>query len=540
MSVILHLSDLHLGSTADETEAIVGALPRALARVRESAAEPVSLIAITGDVFDTATIDLSYATETFGGYLRDMRAALGGQVPAIVIPGNHDRRQKGLIGPHRSELFRALRDSAPPLTFVHGTGSPVLGAVVPEALHRLPASIVAYDSSHLPTGLIGAGGMLSQEDLLRVASELLDTPADQPVILLLHHHLVPTPLTDLGTIELPAETFLRWGLQHILPELVANADREELTMTALGAGTALSTLHTLRRAVLVLHGHKHYATARVLGHTVEGHGDLLIVSAGSAGLAEKWSPSGNGDVARLWPSFNVLTLERGELDVTTWSFGYKGSSVGEVSMRPLLRARQDGSRWAVRPVRLETRGRIGPTLKLNESICRLVPSRAHGHDRWDYLNERRIVTDGPSPRRYTENIEGAPDGRLEVLDGNGQVVATHTVPARIELDVRDRTTRYRLDGGVCRTVREAELVYGKRTSPYEWIGLMNRYQCAAVRLSLLGLGNLARDAFASVTDLGTGLEEPAAIDRTGGGDALRLAVANCPARTLLRIYWLLD
>jgi hypothetical protein len=69
---------------------------------------------------------------------------------------------------------------------------------------------------------------------------------------------------------------------------------------------------------------------------------------------------------------------------------------------------------------------------------------------------------------------------------------------------------------------------------------MNRYTCDSARLSLLGLGKQAREAFASVTDLGTGLEEPAAIDRSGAGDELRLVVAGCPARTLLRIYWPLE
>lgn len=64
---------------------------------------------------------------------------------------------------------------------------------------------------------------------------------------LLHHHLVPTLLTDIGPVEtdtLPNP--LRWIINHVLPRLVSNADREELTMTALGAGTAFSILHTLR------------------------------------------------------------------------------------------------------------------------------------------------------------------------------------------------------------------------------------------------------------------------------------------------------
>jgi hypothetical protein len=67
---------------------------------------------------------------------------------------------------------------------------------------------------------------------------------------MLHHHLVPTPLTDLHSIAYPSSTRLvRIGLERVLPWLVAHADREELTMTALGAGTAISTLHSLGLAV---------------------------------------------------------------------------------------------------------------------------------------------------------------------------------------------------------------------------------------------------------------------------------------------------
>lgn len=124
-------------------------------------------------------------------------------------------------------------------------------------------------------------------------------------------------------------------------------------MTALGAGTALSTLHTLERAVLVLHGHKHYATARLLRGMVRGHGDVLVVSAGSAGTAERWSPTANGDAARLWPSFNAIELEGDRLDIDVVSFGYKGSSAAKVARRALVRARRQGATWSIDPVRDE-------------------------------------------------------------------------------------------------------------------------------------------------------------------------------------------
>lgn len=534
MAVIVHLSDLHLGSAESEQEDILRALPRALAALHAADPEPPSLLAITGDVFDTATIDAADALQTLGEFLGGVRGALGAEVPAVIIPGNHDRRKRGLFGPHRSELFSGLGRNPPPRTFIHGASRPFLSAVVPQELHGLPAAVVAYDSTYLASGWIGAGGVMRQEDLLRAAAELLEMPRDLPVILLLHHHLVPTPLTDLGAVAPPAGNVLRWGLERLLPELIANADREELTMTALGAGTALSTLHTLGRAVLVLHGHKHYATARLLTRTVAGHGDVLIVSAGSAGLAEPWNPSGVGDVARLWPSFNVLRFAGGALDASIWSFGYKGRSSGQVAVRPLARVRQEGARWAAEPVRLETRGGVGPTLRSNESTCRLLPNRWYA-ERWDYVCARRIEVEGASPRRYLELVEGARDARLEMLDDEGRVLSTHAVPSRIELDVND-VTHYRVVAAVCRTAGEAEQLYGRRASPYEWIGLMNRYASRRTQLTLLGLGPTARQAFASVTDLGTGLEEPAPLERDAG-DELRLVVEDCPPRALLRIYW---
>jgi hypothetical protein len=131
---------------------------------------------------------------------------------------------------------------------------------------------------------------------------------------------------------------------------------------------------------------------------------------------------------------------------------------------------------------------------------------------------------------------------LELLDDNGRtVVSTHAVPGRIELDVHeDHITLYRVRDAVCRTVPEAQELYGRRASPYEWVGLMNRYLARRARLTLVGLGDLSRQAFASLTDLGTGLEEPAPVDRSAGGDELRVVVDDCPARSLLRIYWPLE
>jgi hypothetical protein len=73
---------------------------------------------------------------------------------------------------------------------------------------------------------------------------------------------------------------------------------------------------------------------------------------------------------------------------------------------------------------------------------------------------------------------------------------------------------------------------------------MNRYVCERARLEVAGLGRAAATAFASATDLGTGLERPLRVVRNGNGDGEETLVSaeleNCPARTLIRIYWPLE
>jgi len=183
-------------------------------------------------------------------------STLGQRVPTILVPGNHDRRRWGLMGPQRDELFDELKSAVDPSEiFVAGCATPFLAQLVPAGFHRLPAHVIAYDSTFLPTGLLSAGGMIRQEDLLQVMAPLSAEEPPLPLVLLMHHHLIPTPVTDMSQIDSRAMPWLgRWLVSRALPWLVSNADREEMTMTALGAGTALSTLHALRRPTLVLHG----------------------------------------------------------------------------------------------------------------------------------------------------------------------------------------------------------------------------------------------------------------------------------------------
>ena len=535
---IVQLSDLHLlGSTAEQS-AILEALVGALERDRHWRGSEPHLLVITGDVFDTATVDTNAAVRAFRILHEAVKTALGGTLPTVVVPGNHDRRRLGLFGPQRDELFVALARAMGNDVWVHGRRTPFLAEVLPHELHGRPLWVVAYDSTYLPRGMLSAGGVLRQEDLLQAASTIGDQHLDWPVLFLLHHHLVSTPLTDLGTIEADqAHPLVRWAIRQLLPRVVAHADREELTMTALGAGTALSTLHSLGRAVIVLHGHKHYATARLMSGLRAGQGDLLLVSAGSAGTAQSWTHDAGRGTARLWPSFNVIELERDAVAVDTVSFGYKGRSTANPVRRPLVRVRRRGWRWEPLPVTEEFEEERRRRLATNHSTCRLSVSRLFAGERWDFACER-FVTPGPGVTlsRYVETVEGLEGSRLTVTTGDGRV-RVEPLPAQLTL-TRGAIDRYRLEGGVCRTFEEAQRLFGVRSSPFAAVSLMNRYSSESARLVVHGLGEAARDAFASATDLGTGMERPMHLTRNA--DGVVVDHPSCPPRTLLRIYWRLQ
>lgn len=540
MAWLVHLSDLHLLGNPAEQDTILRSLVHALGEERDRRGVSPDLMCLTGDVFDSSTLDHRTATRAFRRLLDEMHEALGGDVATVIVPGNHDRRRGGLFAPYDESLFDALRHELAGRAWVHGRDKPFLAEVVPPEVHGLPLWLVAYDSNHLPTGAIGAGGAIRQEDLLRAAAIINGHQPEWPVLFLLHHHLIPTPLTDLGPIEVDdAPRPVRWLIEHALPRLLANADREELFMTALGAGTALSTLHAMRRAVLVLHGHKHYATSRLLKGTQRDQGDVLIVSAGSAGTAQVWRQGAEQQSARLWPSFNAITFTDDRVDVEQVAFAWREVS-GELARRPMVSVRRDRERWDPTDAH-EAPAEPGPRLELNDSKMQLLPSVRFAGRRWDCEVRRRVRFERDSEgERYVEAIESAPGSEL-VLGACAVRVSEddEETLSQIAIDpVND--TRYLLRGGVSRSVHEERELEGTHATPYGRVQLMNRYQCARAVLTLTGLGARIRTAFGSVTDLGTGLERPQPVEADAGADRVRIRVEDCGPRTLLRIYWLLE
>ena len=529
MDLIVHLSDLHLDESKSQAtllEALVGTLRREW----KSMSPDRTALVVTGDVFDSSSSDVRAGAKKFAALHEDIVRALGGLVPTIVLPGNHDRRRRGLIGPNDERPFLALKSAMDPAcVHVAGCRTPFLAEVVPRAMHGLEADVIAYDSTFLPKGLIGAGGMIRREDLLQAFSRVSDSPSETPLIFLIHHHLVPTPLTDVSRIDANGSARVtRWMLGTALPALISNADHEELTMTALGAGTALSMLHSFGRPVLLLHGHKHFPTARLLRGLNRGSGDVLLASAGSAGRRERVHADRHPDDARLWPSFNLVAMDGPAIKVQALSFHPRRGD-RPVTRRDLLDGERSGIGWKTEPV--SARAQVDALrLTLDEAHFELRPSREAPEHRFDFVCSRRLeLAPGAKLKRYIEIVHALPRGS-KVRGARGR-------EGRRKIDLLIGDTRYEVLQGLCRSRREARRSYGAGTA-FEWVGLMSRYGGALVRLTLSRASMGAVVPFGSATDLSTGRERPLAVETTA--KRFEVTVRDCSPRTLLKLYWPLE
>jgi 3',5'-cyclic AMP phosphodiesterase CpdA len=518
MRRIAHLSDLHFGAEPEGQDQLHEGL------VELFNGQHVDLLVFTGDVFDS-NVASGPMVDGFLALYQRIEATIGGRRPALILPGNHDRRAEGVFAPYREALFDLLREKCAGRPDVH-----VLGAHTPFLAQRVelpdfPADVVAYDSAWLPSGIASAGGFVRQEDLLQVGSALAQSDPHRPLLFLLHHHLIPTPVTDTSAIHTVDRPLLqRLLVGKVLPWLVSNGDREELTMTALGAGSALTTLQTLGRAVIVLHGHKHYATARLL-KGLDGDADLLITSAGSCGRTQSLTTGTWEEAPQLWPSVNFIDLDHDSVDVVSHAWS-PWAPDRRTTPRALVRARRHGRTWVPLP-------HLGPesvpqaVLSLNEARMQLVHSGSM-LGRLDVVTQRRLVAHPHAwLEEYWEVIEGAPHAAMRDILVDGQPLHDAPCPARV-LVPKDGLTTYRIEGGVFTNVAEAQ------GAAYASVELLNRARADVARLEVK-LGPVKTEAFASVTNLATGKERPYPLTREG--DVVTVAYENCPARTLLRLYW---
>lgn len=534
--LIVHLSDIHLLSDPAQ-DRILDSLELALGEAL--AGRAVTLVAITGDLFDSSSFLPFQVVDEFRRLQQRLHGVLG-EVPMVLLPGNHDRRRLGVVGPHVEESFRELRRVFGPPVHVFGCNTPFLAQIVPYEVHGLPLHLVAYDSTYLPNGWVSAGGEVRSKDLLHVAATIeryeraMGSSERWPMILLLHHHLIPTPITDLARIHgasLPR--LLRWFLDSALPRFIANADREELMMTALGAGSALSTLNALGRAVLVMHGHKHYPTARLLRGLAPGDGDVLLTSAGSAGTVQYWEGT-SGDGARIWPSFNVVEIDDTSVSIEKIAFSDRRPGK-ELRRDRLVQAHRQGHRWDVAHAANPGVPDAASSLDSNTLAYHFARNGA----RWDATCRRSLRGDAAvsSRSKYVDVLEGVPGARLVMLDEHGDAISTQPLPARIELDYSD-DIEYRIEQGWCRTLREAAHHQGEGTA-YAWAGLLVRYPTRIAELTVTGLDHIEQ-CFGSITHLTTGSELPMTLALAARAEAAVLRLEDVPPLTLLRIYWPLE
>jgi hypothetical protein len=521
MTTIAHLSDLHLTRAFLDRRPIFENLCRAVAALDR----PPDLFVVTGDLFDTCDMDPGDARAILHEMVGELGSAIKGTARILIVPGNHDVRERGFRRrKNGTALVRALRAAQIDGVRISGGEEPNLAEIVPPSFHGLHAHVVAYDSTYLPRGTFGAGGIIRREDILALGASFSD---DAPLLVLMHHHLIPSPVTDLGTIR-TATWIENIACGKLLPALVANADHEELTMTALGSGTALVALQRLGRPVVVLHGHKHYPAVRLLRGTFRGHADVMILAAGAAGMA---TPIG-ARVARsmmLWPSFNLLHVEGDRMTARTVAFPVDKDGREVKVERLLVDADRNSLSWTPRDVE-DDLPMQGPRLASNIAFYQVEPSTRSGRST---LRARRSVMPGAAcSNEYEEAVHGASGAVVTDIVGGADAGATMRCPATVRVAVGAETT-YAVRDALCASQSELLAEYGLDCAPYDSVDLVNRYAADEVRVEVRGIGD-AR-CFATITDSTTGREKPIGIERVDG--AVVVQQRMCPARQVVTVYW---
>ena len=551
---IIQLSDLHLSN--DVLNAPQGRQGQVLANLesaliqtkREYAAEDAEwIVVLSGDIYDSAAMNDDTVRAIFDHLLGILDRTLESPT-TLLLPGNHDVRSRGVIRVgglwpwgNVFEILQRHLQSKPQLNdrvFLYGNEAPSLLWTVPRGSR--PVDLAAYDSTYLPYGLFSAGGMVRAQDLLSLLPKL-DTPPT-PLVLLLHHHLIPTPVADFTLVQSP--------IRRLLKRLASNADYEEVMQTALGAGSALSALQRLGRPILALHGHKHYPSVRLLSGgaaVVENPdappdlGDILLLSAGSAGLVEEYLP-GHGLPMPIWPSFNHVQIDRS--GVTAHIVVYppdQDKSSKSPWARPLYSASCDDIHWKPRSFPGPQQQSYGvptpPRLDRNESAVRIGEGASRLAAARRSLHVERTLVAGPNPRltEYAESIDCAKDATIRPVSGaKVSEESSHEV-----LLNTDGSSSYEVSNALYVFADDFAAAHDKRDAPFESIELLNRYHAKETKLSVSGLLSdchlKPEECFGSVMDLTLGIERP--VPLVWASDVATITVSHCPPRHRLRVYW---
>ena len=562
---ILHLSDMHMFQNSNSPQSIDSNLLGSLLQAVSNEIPNPDLVVITGDIYSSSNID-NNKVNALNLFLESLTKHSKKQITTIIVPGNHDCRKYGVSGPHNTSLLSESY-SKMVLNGIYLGKNTYKRIEYKMPSNNIPLHLLGYDSTYLPYGKFSAGGIVNKEDLLDAARRISSCRDDCIVMFATHHHLIPTPVTDESYIDMSKSNFItRFVVRRFLPWLISNADREELTMTALGAGSVLSTLHTFGRPILVLHGHKHYSSARLLSGLESDEGDVLLISAGSAGTVEKCPRTGSS----IWPSFNIVEINddftndkkskpnnrqkpnlnnntvnrrnrntRMTLQVSTVAFSPTQS--GTYTKWTLAQVRRQGRKWITVPIK--SLRPMNQKAIIDDNIAKyiLVPNKVRPNYFWDMKAVRMINwSSNLKPKAYVEVVQGAPGAIVDEIMINGKNPENGKNSQRVTTEITippGQSASYTLKNGVCRTAKIFKKIY-PGAACVEWVGLLNRYPCKSVELevSFQNQPDLLPDQqpFGSSTDLITGRERPLEVTLSGG--VYKLVYKNCPARTLLLLY----
>jgi hypothetical protein len=255
--IIIHLSDLHLGSQLARRR-----LPRVQTLIQSVVNElgeqaPIVPV-VTGDLMDSPSEVNLGDVRTFMGFLN----SLGIEKPIVVL-GNHDVREDGWLSP---QLEQAVNISRAPVVWMddHKVGFACFNSV---------------NGGHLARGFIG-------ETELTYVGNAMDEHAEKALaftmVATLHHHPIP--------VEHPSWYRRKWyeRLLGSMFEKTEDLEDAEIFLGWLGK----------RGIPAVLHGHKHIPR-------FDKHGDLAVIGCGSTVGKVETAESGH-----TYMSINVVTIDR--------------------------------------------------------------------------------------------------------------------------------------------------------------------------------------------------------------------------------------
>jgi len=316
MSLLLHLSDLHLGPQAGapvgdyKVEAIpqvdrqtrIGLIRQtlgALAAILAGQGEALDAVIVTGDV-------TTYADPAGFSQLPDLLAALGGSLPSpdhiLVATGNHDVRWRTLPGSAtRYEAFAALRG--------FGYVTPLLEGLDRNGSSPTPNPVVV--GPDYVVALMNSADMCGVEEPLSPQAEsefraLGNGPAEL-ITAIRRLRLYDMPRISPWQLRMIGEILQRISARegrvriaalhhHLFPVRTDEEAKAFESLTNLGE---VATFLADKAIDLVIHGHKHFPAVidmptMAKGHSSTGHHTVISSCATVGGGA-----GAGGEVARL-------------------------------------------------------------------------------------------------------------------------------------------------------------------------------------------------------------------------------------------------